>query len=83
MSIRFGLCRQLYFIIALEYTHMYLKTTNLIEFRHIYEIVFIVSNTNYHSNLWYSICVNFIRCDKNKAIEGMRSVTRQYLTMQF
>jgi len=33
-----------YFIIALEYTHLYLKTTNIIGFRRIYEIVFIESN---------------------------------------
>jgi len=30
MGTRFGLCGQFYFIIALEYTHMYLKTKNLI-----------------------------------------------------
>jgi hypothetical protein len=41
-----------YFIIVLEYTYMYLKTTNLIGFHHIYEIVFINSNKkHYHLNL--------------------------------
>ena len=49
MGTRFGLCGQFYFIIALEYTHMYLKTTNLIGFRHIYEIVFIESNKNHYA----------------------------------
>jgi len=42
----------LYFIIALEYTHTYLKTANLIGFRCIYEIVFVKSNKKrYHLNL--------------------------------
>jgi len=76
MGTRFGLCGQFYVIIALEYTHMYLKTTNLIGFRHIYEIVFIGSNKNHLNFNGIFMCVNVIRCDKNKAIDGTRSVTR-------
>lgn len=42
-----------YFIIALEYTHiMHLKTTDIIGFRRIYEIVFIKSSkTHNHLDL--------------------------------
>jgi len=49
MDTRFGLCGQLYFIIALGHTHiMYLKTTNLIGYRRIFEIVFIENNKNHY-----------------------------------
>jgi len=61
---------------------MYLKTNNLIGFRRIYEIVFIESNKNHnYSNLnRILMCVNVIRCDKNKAIDGTRSVTDYVLS---
>jgi len=49
MGTRIGLRGQFLFIIlALEYTHMYLKTTNLFGFRRIYEIVFIKSNKKHY-----------------------------------
>lgn len=50
---RIDLCVKFYFIIALEYIHMYLKTTYIIRFRRIiYEIVLIENNKkNYHLNL--------------------------------
>jgi hypothetical protein len=51
-TLLFGLCGQFLFYRRLEYTHMYLKITNLIGFCCIREIVFIESNKkHYHLNL--------------------------------
>jgi len=45
-----------YFIIALEYTHIiYLKTTNLIGFCRIYEIVFIESNKKHYHPFLHTV----------------------------